>query len=224
MADLPALHTDFIEFMLECEVLRFGDFLTKSGRRTPYFINTGHYDSGRRLRRLGEFYARAIVEHIGTDFDVLYGPAYKGIPLAVATAAALDARHGLDVGVTFNRKQAKDHGEGGNLVGHPIRDGLRIVIIDDVVTAGTSVNESMTLLRQAAAVEVKALVVSVDRQERGSGSLSALADVAATHGIETAAIVTLDDILAYLEHSGNALGDDADLVERIRAYRAAYGA
>tara|TARA_B100000609_G_scaffold193196_1_gene184204 strand:- start:129 stop:827 length:699 start_codon:yes stop_codon:yes gene_type:complete len=215
----------FIDFMLECNVLRFGDFTTKSGRKTPYFVNTGHYDNGHRLRVLGEFYAHAIMQQIGPEFDVIYGPAYKGIPLAVAAGSALDRLYGLTRGVTFNRKEAKDHGEGGVLVGHPIVNGSRIVIIDDVVTAGTSVAESVEILTQAAKVNLTALIVSVDRQERGNGELSALQEVEKRHGLKTGAIVSLDDILACVKarsHSGIPMVD-ADTEARIVKYRKQYG-
>jgi orotate phosphoribosyltransferase len=213
---------EFIEFLVRCGALRFGAFTTKSGRRTPFFINTGVFDSGLRMRRLGAFYARALEEHFGGACDVLFGPAYKGIPLAVAAAMEL----GTDVGIAFNRKEAKDHGEGGLLVGRRLRDGDRVVIVEDVTTAGTSVRESMALLRAAADVQVVGLLVSVDRQERGTGPRGALAELRDEFGLRTAAIVTLDDIVAHLhnrELDGAVVLDDA-MAAAIAEYRRQHGA
>ena len=216
----------FIEFMVRSGVLTFGDFTTKSGRRTPFFINTGNYRTGSQIRALGEFYAAAIVSRLGRDFDVLYGPAYKGIPLVVATASALSALHGLDIAYCFNRKEAKDHGEGGHFIGHKPWAGDRIVIVEDVVTAGTSVRESMALLSAAAPVKVTGLVVSVNRMERGIGGASALAELAAEFSLATFAIVTLDEVIAHLHGrtiDGRVALDDA-MFEKIAAYRRCYGA
>ena len=214
----------FIEFMVRCDVLRFGDFVTKSGRRTPFFINTGNFDTGERLRRLGEFYAAAIESQLTGGYDLLYGPAYKGIPLATATAAALAANHGIDVPVLYNRKEAKDHGEGGRLIGRTPQAGDRVLIIDDVVTAGTSVRESAAILREAAPVQLAGLAVSVDRQERGSGTRSALAEVAAEYGLHAFAIVTLAEIVDWLHNrpiDGSVVLDDA-MLERITYYLRQY--
>ena len=216
---------EFIEFMVRCEVLTFGDFTTKSGRKTPYFVNTGRYRSGEQIARLGEFYADAIQENLGDRYDVLFGPAYKGIPLAVTTASALSAR-GRNVGFCFNRKEAKDHGEGGVLVGHPVADGERVLIVEDVTTAGTSIRETVPILRAAAAVELAGLVVSVDRQERGTGARAALEEVGQEFGMSTFAIVTLAEIVEHLtgrELDGRPVLTDEDL-SRIDAYRAEYGA
>jgi len=225
-AGLPEYQREFIQFMLECGVLRFGQFRTKSGRETPYFINTGRYDDGAKLRRLGQFYAQALVARLGTGFDVLYGPAYKGIPLVVATGIALAEQYGRAVPYVFNRKEAKDHGEGGLLVGHALVAGERLVIVDDVVTAGTSVEESVALL-QGTGVQLTALVVSVDRQERAAaGPHSALQLVAQRHGLKAFAIVTLDELVAYLEErlaSGQPVVS-AELLGAIAQYRATYGA
>ncbi len=218
---------EFIEFMVRAEVLTFGDFLTKSGRRTPFFINTGRYRTGAHLARLGAFYAQAIRAELGDAFDVLFGPAYKGIPLVTATALSLFTEHKQDVAFCFNRKEAKDHGEGGTLIGHTPRDRDRVVIVEDVTTAGTSIRETVPLLRAAAAgVVLTGLVVSVDRQERGTGARSALVEVAETYGMKTFAIVTLDEIVAHLSTQpvGGRLLLDGNLVEKIRAYRAEYGA
>ena len=205
---------EFIDFMIDADVLTFGDFVTKSGRKTPYFINTGRYRTGAQIRRLGEFYADAI-EASGLEFNVLFGPAYKGIPLAVETAAALSTR-GRDVGFCFNRKEVKDHGEGGVLVGHQPADGDRVLIIEDVTTAGTSIRETVPVLQAAATVEVVGLVVSVDRLERGTGDLAALAQVGEEFDMETFSIVTVNNIIDHAEL------DDAQ-VAAMHAYLAEYG-
>jgi orotate phosphoribosyltransferase len=217
---------DFIEFMVRSGVLTFGDFVTKSGRRTPFFINTGNYRTGSQISRLGEFYAEAINSRLGRTFNVLYGPAYKGIPLAVTAASALFTKFGHDVDFCFNRKEAKDHGEGGLFIGHKPAAGDRIVIIEDVVTAGTSVRESVALLGKTGGATVGALVVSVDRMERGQGTKSALAEVAAEFSLDTFAIVTLDEVTGFLhghEIDGKVVLTDA-LMEKIADYRRQYGA
>jgi orotate phosphoribosyltransferase len=217
---------EFIEFMVASGVLTFGDFVTKSGRKTPFFINTGNYRTGEQARRLGEFYAQAMVAQFGDGFDVLFGPAYKGIPLAVAAAIALAAKHGRDVGYCFNRKEIKDHGEGGALIGHRLRDGERVLIIEDVITAGTSVRETVPLLEAAAKVRLAGLIVGVDRMERGTGERSALQEVRATYAMPAGAIVTLADVVEHLHNrqlDGKVVLDDA-MKARIDAYRAQYGA
>lgn len=222
---MQAYKREFIEFMVECDVLRFGDFTAKSGRKTPYFVNTGRYRTGAQLARLARFYAHVLHESLGREFDVLFGPAYKGIPLAAATAMQLHTEFGHEVGFCFNRKEAKDHGEGGTLVGHTPVDGDRVVIIEDVTTAGTSVRESVPLLRGAAKVELTALIVSVDRQERGSGEVSALREIRETLGMRTLSIVTIDEVIEHLrthQVGGKNLIDDA-LYARVLEYRKAYG-
>ena len=206
---------DFIDFMIESDVLTFGDFTTKSGRKTPYFVQTGKYRTGAQIRRLGEFYADAIEANFG-EFEVLFGPAYKGIPLAVEAAGALSAR-GRDVGFMFNRKEAKDHGEGGVLVGHVPQPGDRVLIIEDVTTAGTSIRETVPVLRAAADVALAGLIVSVDRMERGTGDKAALAQVGDEFAMPTHAIVTVQEIIEHAELSD-------ELVERMHAYLAEYGA
>ncbi len=206
---------DFIEFMIDSDVLRFGDFVTKSGRPTPYFINTGLYRTGEQVRRLGHFYARAVLEEIGTGFDVLFGPAYKGIPLAVACAAAL-AELGHDVGYCFNRKEQKDHGEGGIMVGHPLADGDRVLIIEDITTAGTAIRETVPLLRSQADIGLAGLVVSVDRCERGPDDRSALQALAEEFDMPTFAIVTVRDIM-----STGALSSEQEAA--IQKYLDSYG-
>lgn len=216
----------FIEFMVRCEVLKFGDFTAKSGRKTPYFIDAGRYHTGAQLTRLARFYAQALRRELGNGFDVLFGPAYKGIPLAVATSMVLEQEHGHTVGFCFNRKEAKDHGEGGNLVGHVPRAGDRVVLIEDVTTAGTSIRETVPLLNTAAGVQLTALVVSVDRKERGTGQASALREIRERYGIQTFAIVTVDHIIEHLRSTpvdGQLRIDDAQLA-RLLEYRAQYGA
>jgi orotate phosphoribosyltransferase len=216
---------DLIEFMVRCEVLRFGDFTAKSGRKTPYFVDAGRYRSGGQISQLARFYAQAIRAQLPQGCDVLFGPAYKGIPLAVATSMALYQDYARDVGYCFNRKEAKDHGEGGVLVGHRLRDGDRVLIVEDVTTAGTSVRESMPLLRSAAAVNVVGLVVAVDRMERGQGERSALAELRDEYGMHTFAIVTIDEIMQHLrgrEIDGRVVLTD-EIHARMMEYRARYG-
>ena len=222
---------DFIDFMLSAGALRFGDFTTKSGRKTPYFINTGAYVKASQAKELGEFYARAIHAAFDRGVENLFGPAYKGIPLAVAAAIALQNLYGHDVSYTFNRKEPKDHGEGGTLVGYnyasrPDPDKpCRVVIIEDVTTAGTSVRESLPLIAKPG-IEPVGLVVSVDRMERGKGSLPALKEIESEFGLKTAAIVTLDDIFAYLKSGAGEVHLELDpgLLKRMEAYRKEYGA
>jgi len=186
---------EFIRYAIDCEVLRFGDFTLKSGRRSPYFFNTGLFNTGARLDRLGQSYADAFV-HRGLRADVLYGPAYKGIPLACATAIALSRQTGEEIPFAFNRKEAKDHGEGGIIVGSPLQGD--ILILDDVITAGTSVRESVEIIR-AAGARPCGVQIALDRQERGQGTVSAVEEVAMTFGTRVHAIIRLDDIIAYLE-------------------------
>jgi len=218
---------EYVDFMVRCEVLSFGDFVGKSGRRMPYFVNAGRYRTGEQIGQLGRYYAAAIEAAFGADVDVLFGPAYKGIPLAVTTSIALAEQHGRDVGFCFDRKEAKDHGEGGSLVGHPLADGDRVVIVEDVTTAGTSVRETVPLLRATADVEVIGLVVGVDRRERGgTGERSALEELADEFGFQTLALATIDDIVEHLrdrEVDGERVLGDDDLA-RITAYRAEHGA
>ena len=222
---MQAYQCEFIEFMVRAEVLRFGDFVTKSGRPTPFFINTGRYDTGAKIARLGEFYAAALLDKLAAvSFDCLFGPAYKGIPLVVASAIALAAR-GRDVPFAFNRKEAKDHGEGGVIVGHPIAPGERVLVIEDVTTAGTSIGETQALLDPIAGARMAGLLVSVDRQERGAGDRAALEDIALRYDMPAVAIVTLSDILEYLHGrtiDGHVVLDDLTRM-RIEEYRKHYG-
>ncbi|HIS55611.1 MAG: orotate phosphoribosyltransferase [Lachnospiraceae bacterium] len=217
---------EFIEFMIDCQVLKFGDFVTKSGRKTPFFVNTGYYRTGSQLKKLGEYYAKAIAESFGTDFDVLFGPAYKGIPLSVATAIALSENHGADVRYCSNRKEVKDHGDVGILLGGPINDGDRVMMIEDVTTSGKSINETMPILKAQGDITVAGLVVSVDRMERGTGTKSAIAELEETYGIKVRAIVTMAEVVEHLynkPYKGKVIIDDT-LKAAIDAYYGQYGA
>ncbi len=216
---------EFIEFMVDCGVLKFGDFVTKSGRNTPFFINTGFYRSGSQLKRLGEYYAKAIKENFEGDFDVLFGPAYKGIPISVATTIALSENYDEEVRYCSNRKEMKDHGDAGILLGGPINDGDRIIIIEDVTTAGTSIKETMPILKARGDVAVLGLVVSVDRCERGSGDLSALDEIKETYDMKTTAIVTMNEVVEHLynkPYKGQIIIDD-NIKEAIDLYYEKYG-
>ena len=211
---MQSYQEDFIRYAIDRGVLRFGDFTLKSGRRSPYFFNTGLFDTGARLAKLGEFYADAIL-HRAIAADVLYGPAYKGIPLACATAIALARETGGEIPFAFNRKEAKDHGEGGALVGAPLQGS--VLILDDVITAGTSVRESVEIIR-AAGARPCGVLIALDRREKGQGELSAAQEVVEQYGMPVHAIVDLDDIVEFL---GNA-GKEAEL-EAIRRYRSEFG-
>ena len=223
---MEAYKEEFIEFMVDCGVLRFGDFVTKSGRKTPFFINTGYYRTGEQLRRLGQYYAKAIEQNFGLDFDILFGPAYKGIPLSVAASMAISEAYGRDVRYCSNRKEIKDHGDKGILLGSPVRDGDKIVIIEDVTTAGTSIKETVPLLKEQADVRLLGLVVSVDRMERGQGEKSALAEIREEYGMKTASIVTMRDVVDHLynkDYHGKIVIDD-QLKSAINDYYEQYGA
>jgi len=206
---------EFIDFMADAGVLTFGDFTTKSGRKTPYFVNTGNYKTGKHISVLGDYYANLVVSS-GVEFDALYGPAYKGITLAAATASSLYRNHKIDVPYFFNRKEVKDHGEGGSLIGYKPKDGDRIIIIEDVVTAGTAVRESLQLLKAVADVKVTALFVSVDRMERGTGERSTLDELKAEHGISVYTIINARDIIASFPAGDERIG-------KMEAYLAEYG-
>ena len=205
---------EFIAFCIDCGVLKFGEFITKSGRKTPYFFNAGLFNTGARLDRLAGFYAKAILES-GIAFDMLFGPAYKGIVLASSVAVAL-ARSGRDVPFAYNRKEAKDHGEGGSTVGAPLAG--RVLIVDDVMTAGTAVRESLDILKSGSCTPA-GVVISLDRMERGTGALSAIEEVRSHYGLATAAIATLDDLLAHL-HTRPEFRQN---IRAIEEYRKLYG-
>lgn len=217
---------EFIEFMIDCEVLKFGDFVTKSGRNTPFFVNTGFYRTGSQLAKLGKYYAIAILDAFGLDFDVLFGPAYKGIPLTVATSMAISNEYNKDIRYCSNRKEIKDHGDKGILLGSPINDSDKVVIIEDVTTAGTSIRETLPIIKEQGNVDVLGLVVSVDRMERGTGELSALKEIEQTHGLKTTAIVTMAEVVEHLynkPYKGKVIIDD-EIKARIDAYYEQYGA
>lgn len=217
---------EFIEFMVDCNVLKFGDFITKSGRKTPFFVNTGFYRTGAQLRELGRYYAEAIQNHFGVDFDILFGPAYKGIPLSVATSIAVSELYQKDISYCANRKEIKDHGDKGILLGSPIQDGDRVMIIEDVTTAGTSISETLPIIQSQANASICGLIVSVDRMERGTGDKSALAEISEKYGFPTAAIVTMQEVVEHLynkPYKGTIYIDDT-LKKAIDAYYQQYGA
>lgn len=217
---------EFIEFMIDSNVLKFGDFVTKSGRKTPFFVNTGFYRTGAQLRRLGEYYAEAINNEFGTDFDVLFGPAYKGIPLTVATTMAIAEIYDEDIRYCSNRKEVKDHGDKGILLGSPIEDGDRVVIIEDVTTAGTSIEETLPIIKVQGNIEMVGMVVSVDRMERGQGKKSALSEIQEKYGFKTTSIVTMAEVIEHLynkPYKGKVIIDD-ELKKSIDAYYEQYGA
>ena len=211
---------EFIEFMLTSDVLKFGDFTLKSGRKSPFFMNAGAYVTGEQLKKLGEFYAKAIVDTYGLDFDVLFGPAYKGIPLAVVTAIALHTLYGKEVRYCSDRKEAKDHGaDKGKFLGTKLKDGDRVVMIEDVTTSGKSMEETVPKVRGAANVDIVGLMVSLNRNEKGKGNKTALKEISELYGFPTAAIVSMPEVIEYL---GDRLDDD--LKARIDAYYQEYGA
>ena len=213
---MQAYQREFIELAQQYDVLKFGEFTLKSGRVSPYFFNAGAFDSGRALAALGRCYARRIVE-AGISFDVLLGPAYKGIPLASATAVALSDHHGLDIPFAYNRKEAKTHGEGGMLVGAPLQG--KVLVIDDVITAGTAVREVIALIEQAGA-ELAGVAIGLNRQERGEGDRSAIQEVEEAHGVPVLSIIGMTDIIDYLEASG---GGPAGALQGMMDYRSRYG-
>lgn len=216
---------EFIEFMVESNVLRFGDFVTKSGRKTPFFINTGNYTTGAQLKKLGEFYAKAINENFGSDFDVLFGPAYKGIPLTVTTAISLNELYDINVEYCSNRKEVKDHGEGGILLGGSLNDGKKVVIVEDVMTAGTSIYETTPILKAQGNVDIKGLIISVDRMEKGKLDKSAQEEIKEHFGITTYSIVTMKEVVEYLynrELKGKVYIDNA-MKASIESYYEKYG-
>ena len=205
---------DFVDFMLEIGALKFGEFTLKSGRVSPYFFNVGQFNQGNHLSQLGQFYAQAI-EASGIKFDVLFGPAYKGIPLVAATAIAFNDSFNRSVPYSFNRKEAKDHGEGGDIVGHPLNGD--ILIIDDVITAGTAIREAKDII-EASGAKMKGVIVALDRQEKGKGELSAIQEVKQNFGISVLSIINLSHIVDYLK-----AGNNADIVSRVEIYRSQYG-
>lgn len=224
---MEAYKQEFIEFMVDSGVLKFGEFTLKSGRKSPFFMNAGAYVTGAQLRRLGEYYAKAIHDNFGDDFDVLFGPAYKGIPLSVATTIAYSALYGKEIRYCSNRKEVKDHGDVGILLGSKLKDGDRVVIIEDVTTSGKSIEETFPILMEQAKVEVKGLMVSLNRMEKGlGGKVSALAEIKEKYGFEARAIVTMADVIERLynrPYQGKIYIDDS-LKAAIDAYYEQYGA
>ena len=217
---------EFIDFMVDSEVLKFGDFTLKSGRKSPFFMNAGAYVTGTQLKKLGEYYAKSIHDHFGLDFDILFGPAYKGIPLAVTTAVAISELYGKDVRYCSNRKEVKDHGDTGILLGSKLCDGDRVVMIEDVTTSGKSIEETYPIIKAQADVEIKGLIVSLNRMEKGKTEKSALKEIEETYGFPTEAIVTMDDVKEYLygrEINGKVVIDD-EIKNRIDEYYKMYGA
>ncbi|MGN0505240.1 MAG: orotate phosphoribosyltransferase [Lachnospiraceae bacterium] len=217
---------EFIDFMVESEVLKFGEFTLKSGRKSPFFMNAGAYVTGSQLRRLGEYYAKAIHDNFGDDFDVLFGPAYKGIPLSVATTIAYSELYGKEIRYCSNRKEVKDHGDVGILLGSKMKDGDRVVIIEDVTTSGKSIEETFPIIKAQGNVEIKGLMVSLNRMERGKGEQSALKEISELYGFPTAAIVSMAEVVEHLYNKpcqGKILIDDT-IKAAIDDYYAQYGA
>ena len=217
---------EFITFMVRSGVLTFGDFTTKSGRKTPYFINTGNYKTGAQAAKLGDYYAACIQENLTEGVDCLFGPAYKGIPLAVAAASSLYRTYERDLPYCFNRKEVKDHGEGGSMVGYKPQDGDKVVIVEDVVTAGTAVRESLELFKALGSMKVTALIVSVDRMERGTRECSTLDELRQDYGIQVFPIVTVREVIDFLHNrpiDGKVYIDD-DMKGKMEAYLEQYGA
>ena len=216
---------EFIEFMVESDVLKFGEFTLKSGRKSPFFMNAGGYVTGTQLMKLGEYYAKAIHDNYGTDFDVLFGPAYKGIPLSVATTIAFAKLYGKDIRYCSNRKEIKDHGDTGILLGSPIKDGDKVVIIEDVTTSGKSIEETFPIIMEQGKVEILGLMVSLNRMEKGKGDKSALVEIKEKYGFNANAIVSMAEVVEYLynrPYKGKVVIDD-EIKSRIDAYYETYG-
>ncbi len=223
---MEAYKSEFIQFMVDSKVLKFGDFTLKSGRKSPFFMNAGAYVTGTQLMKLGEYYAKAIHDRYGDDFDVLFGPAYKGIPLTVATTIAYSKLFGKEIRYCSNRKEVKDHGDAGILLGSNLKDGDRVVVIEDVTTSGKSMEETVPIVRAQADVIIVGLMVSLNRQEKGKGDKCALDEIKDLYGFETEAIVTMEEVVEALynkEINGEVLIDD-EMKARIDAYYAEYGA
>ena len=217
---------EFIEFMVDSDVLRFGEFTLKSGRKSPFFMNAGLYVTGAQLTKLGEYYAKAIHDNYGDDFDVLFGPAYKGIPLSVATTMAFHRLYGKEIRYCSNRKEAKDHGDAGILLGSPIKDGDKVVIIEDVTTSGKSIEETFPIIKAQGDVEIVGLMVSLNRMEKGKGTKSALVEIKEKYGFDANAIITMEDVVEHLynkPYKGRVVIDDT-IKAAIDKYYVQYGA
>ena len=224
---MEAYKQEFIEFMVESDVLKFGEFTLKSGRKSPFFMNAGAYVTGSQLHRLGQYYAKAIHEHYGDDFDILFGPAYKGIPLGVATCIAFSELYGKEIKYCSNRKEAKDHGDAGILLGSPIQDGDKIVIIEDVTTSGKSIEETFPIIQAQGNVEMLGLMVSLNRMEKGRDSdRSALEEIKQKYGFDANAIVSMEDVVEHLynKECGGRIVIDDEIKTAIDAYYELYGA
>ena len=211
---------EFVDFMLDSKVLKFGDFTLKSGRKSPFFMNAGLYITGSQLMKLGEYYAQAIHNTYGDDFDVVFGPAYKGIPISVTTAIAYHNLYGKEIRYTSNRKEAKDHGDAGMLLGSPLHDGDRVVVVEDVTTSGKSMEETIPIIKAEADIEIIGLMVSLNRCERGKGDKGALEEIKDLYGFDTAAIVSMDEIVDYLVEREVI---DSELKQRLDDYYKEYG-
>lgn len=211
---------EFVDFMLDSKVLKFGDFTLKSGRKSPFFMNAGLYVTGSQLMKLGEYYAQAIHNTYGDDFDVVFGPAYKGIPISVTTAIAYHNLYGKEIRYTSNRKEAKDHGDAGMLLGSPLYDGDRVVVVEDVTTSGKSMEETIPIIKAEADIKIVGLMVSLNRCERGKGDKGALDEIKDLYGFDTAAIVSMDEIVDYLVEREVI---DSELKQRIDEYYEIYG-
>lgn len=222
---MKAYKKEFIKFMIDCGVLTFGDFVTKSGRKTPFFVNTGNYKKGSQLKKLGEFYAQAIKENFEDDVNILFGPAYKGIPLTVTTSIALSELYDMDVEYCSNRKEIKDHGDKGILLGANLKDKDKVLIVEDVTTAGTSIRETMPILKEQGNVDVVGLIISVDRMEKGTGEKSALDEIEENFGLKTCAIVTMQEIIDYLYNKkiNDKIIIDDEIMNKINKYYDKYG-
>jgi len=214
---------EFISFLLESRALKFGKFTLKSGRLSPYFLNTGMLHTGMAINRLGSFYASTIVDNIKEKFTAVFGPAYKGIPLAIATVNALYHEHGINIDYTFNRKEAKDHGDMGLMVGKTLNSDDRVILVDDVITAGTAVRESLEILKSQGNPDLTAVIISVDRMEKGTGEKSAIQELTESTGIKFYPIVTILDIIEYLKTSGAETGIDSSMITKMEEYRSRYG-
>lgn len=222
---MDAYKQEFIEFMVDSQVLKFGEFTLKSGRKSPFFMNAGLYVTGAQLEKLGEYYAKAIHDNYGDDFDVLFGPAYKGIPLSVATTMAFHRLYGKEIRYCSNRKEAKDHGDAGILLGSPIKNGDKVVIIEDVTTSGKSIEETFPIIQAQGDVEIIGLMVSLNRMERGKGTQSALMEIKEKYGFDANAIVTMEEVVEHLynkEYNGKVIIDDT-IKAAIDAYYEQYG-
>lgn len=217
---------EFIEFMVDSNVLKFGEFTLKSGRKSPFFMNAGAYVTGSQLSKLGEYYAKAIHDSYGDDFDVLFGPAYKGIPLSVAATIAFSRLYGKEIKYCSNRKEEKDHGDAGILLGSPIKDGDKVIIIEDVTTSGKSIEETAPIIKAQGNVEIIGLMVSLNRMEKGKGSKSALEEVKEVYGFEANAIVTMGEVVEHLynKECGGRIVIDDEIKEAIDTYYQQYGA